>query len=184
MRISAVAGRVRRILKTLALPAIVVGLAVLVVAAIQASQRSALAAPEQPIDFSHRRHAGAGIQCLFCHTSPMRSDVAGMPSVQRCVGCHRVILSDRRQIQLVLGYWERGEPIPWQRVTDLPDHVFFSHQPHLQSGLSCETCHGSVAQMGVAQPAVYMDMGWCLDCHLQQPDQKVGRLADCLTCHK
>lgn len=156
----------------------------LVAAAILLSQRAALAAPDQPIAFSHELHAKADVQCLFCHTSPMRSDVAGIPSVQRCAGCHQVIAADRSQVQVVLGYWERGEPIPWERVVQMPDYVFFSHQPHLQSGLNCETCHGSVAQMGVAEPAIYMDMGWCLDCHLQQPDEKVGRLADCLTCHK
>jgi hypothetical protein len=29
-----------------------------------------------------------------------------------------------------------------------------------------------------------MDMGWCLDCHVNQPEEKVARLADCLACHK
>lgn len=83
-----------------------------------------------------------------------------------------------------MGYWERGEPIPWERVTDMPDHVYFSHQPHLLSGLSCENCHGAVAEMSVAKPVVVMDMGWCLNCHLEQPEDKVARLADCLACHK
>jgi hypothetical protein len=31
---------------------------------------------------------------------------------------------------------------------------------------------------------VKMDMGWCLDCHLKQTENKVAHLADCLTCHK
>jgi hypothetical protein len=84
----------------------------------------------------------------------------------------------------VAGYWERGEPIPWVRVNAQPDFVFFSHQPHLGAGLNCETCHGDVGSMTVARPAVKMDMGWCLDCHLKQPEAKVARLADCLTCHK
>lgn len=159
-------------------------LVVLVAAAILISQRAALAAPDQPIAFSHELHDTAGVQCLFCHTSPLRSDVAGIPSVQRCAGCHRTIATDRPEIQIVMGYWDRGEAIPWQRVADMPDHVFFSHQPHLQSGVSCETCHGPVAEMTVAKPVVVMDMGWCLDCHLEQPEDKVGRLADCLACHK
>lgn len=163
---------------------VVVGITGLVVAAILISRRAALAAPRQPIDFSHQVHDAAGVQCVFCHTSPLRSDVAGIPSVQRCAGCHRTIATDRPQVQLVMGYWERGEPIPWERVVEMPDHVFFSHQPHLQSGVNCETCHGSVAQMRAAEPAIYMDMGWCLNCHLEQPDEKVGRLADCLACHK
>ena len=143
-----------------------------------------LAAPEQPIAYSHRAHIEAGVQCLFCHPSALRSPVAGIPSVQKCMGCHAVIEVDNPAIQEVAGYWERGEPIPWVRVNAQPDFVFFSHQPHLGASLSCETCHGDVGSMTVARPAVKMDMGWCLDCHLQQPPEKVARLADCLACHK
>ena len=142
------------------------------------------AAPEQPIAYSHRIHVEAGVQCLFCHSSAMRSDVAGIPSVQKCMGCHSVIATDSPAIQEVAGYWERAEPIPWVRVNTQPDFVYFSHQPHLGASLNCETCHGEVGQMDVAGPAVKMDMGWCLDCHLKQPEEKVARLADCLTCHK
>ncbi len=160
------------------------GVLIVVAAGILLTQRAALAAPGQPIAFSHILHDEAGVQCLFCHTSPMRSDVAGIPSVERCVGCHGVIATDRSEVQKVLGYWERQEPIPWQRVTEMPDHVFFSHQPHLLSGVSCETCHGDVGQMTVARPIRRMDMGWCLNCHLDQPEEKVARLADCLACHK
>lgn len=161
-------------------------LAVLVVVAggILLTQRSALAAPEQPIDFSHKLHNEASVQCLFCHSNPMRSDVAGIPSVERCVGCHGVIATDRSEVQKVIGYWERQEPIPWEKVTEMPDHVYFSHQPHLLSGTSCETCHGAVGQMTVTRPSRRMDMGWCLNCHLDQPEEKVARLADCLACHK
>ena len=100
------------------------------------------------------------------------------------MGCHSVIATDSLLIQEVSGYWERGEPIPWVRVNTQPDFVYFSHQPHLGAGLNCETCHGDVGQMEVARPVVKMDMGWCLDCHLKQPEEKVARLADCLTCHK
>jgi hypothetical protein len=143
-----------------------------------------LAVPEQPIAFSHQTHVEAGLQCLFCHSSALRSPVAGIPSVQKCMGCHNVIATDSPTIQQVAGYWERGEPIPWVRVKAEPDFVDFSHQPHLGAGLNCETCHGEVGQMDVARPVGKMDMGWCLACHLEQPQPKAARLADCLTCHK
>lgn len=143
-----------------------------------------LAAPVQPIDYSHQAHDEAGVQCLFCHSSALRSDMAGIPSVQLCMGCHNVIATDILDIQEVAGYWEREQPIPWVRVNKQPDFVFFSHQVHLGSGINCETCHGPVGQMDAARPVMKMDMGWCLDCHLKQPDEKVARLADCLACHK
>ncbi|HET7011072.1 MAG TPA: cytochrome c3 family protein, partial [Anaerolineales bacterium] len=109
---------------------------------------------------------------------------AGIPSVDKCMGCHSVIAADRPTIQAVADYAERGETIPWVRVNDQPEFVFFSHPPHLGAGLSCETCHGNVRGMDVARPVNRMDMGWCLDCHLAQPEDKVARLTDCLACHK
>jgi hypothetical protein len=142
------------------------------------------AAPEQPIAYSHQVHIGAGMQCLYCHPSALRSPVAGIPSVQKCMGCHKVIKTDSPEIQHVASYYESGEPIPWVKINIQPDFVYFNHQPHLGAGLNCETCHGDVGQMDITRQFVKMDMGWCLDCHLNQSEEKVGRLADCLTCHK
>lgn len=144
----------------------------------------ALAAPRQPIAYSHQSHIEAGVPCLFCHTSALHSDIAGIPSVQKCMGCHSIIATDDPTVQILAGYWERGEPIPWIRVSKQPDFVYFSHQVHLAAGVNCENCHGDVARMSITQPDVKMDMGWCLDCHLKQPEEKLTRLADCLTCHK
>lgn len=163
---------------------VLVGMIGLVIAGILLSQRAALAAPSQPITFSHVLHTEKSIQCLFCHPNAMRSDAAGIPSVERCVGCHKTIANDQDEIQVLLGYWEQEEPIPWQPVVKMADHVFFSHQPHLLAGVSCEICHGEVGQMESTHPALNMDMGWCLSCHLEQPEEKVARLADCLACHK
>jgi hypothetical protein len=142
------------------------------------------AAPEQLIAYSHQSHVEAGLQCLFCHTSALRSDIAGIPSMQKCMGCHTIIATDNEAVQALTSYWKRGEPIPWNRVNQQPDFVYFSHQAHLGAGINCETCHGDVGHMMVAQPVVKMDMGWCLNCHLKQPEEKLTRLADCLTCHK
>lgn len=160
------------------------GLIVLTLAAIAISQAAARVAPPQPIGFDHNLHSQSGIECLFCHPNALRSDVAGIPSVERCVGCHRVIATEREEVQNILRYWDEGKPIPWQSVVNMDDHVFFSHQPHTSAGVSCESCHGEVGGMSVARPVILMDMGWCLQCHLDQPEEKVARLADCVTCHK
>jgi hypothetical protein len=157
----------------------------LIVAAIYISRSTALAAPVQPIDFSHKRHTDAGLQCLFCHSQAQRSDIAGIPSVRFCIECHRTIATESEQIQILQGYWDRQEPIPWVAVNDLPDHTFFSHQVHIAAPLSCETCHGPVGTMDQLKPLNTMDMGWCLTCHLEQEDEeKVARLADCMACHQ
>lgn len=157
---------------------------VIVIAGIVFTRLQVYAAPEQPIPYSHKIHVEAGIQCLYCHPSALQSPIAGIPSVQKCMGCHNVIKTDGPEIQQVASYFEAGQPIPWVKINTQPDFIYFSHQPHLGAGLSCETCHGDVGQMDVTQQFAKMDMGWCLECHLEQPEEKVGRLADCLTCHK
>ena len=156
----------------------------LLAAGVLLTRRTALAAPKQPIPFSHEIHDQAGVQCLFCHPGPLRSDAAGIPSVQKCAGCHRTIAVDSPAVQKVMTYWEAQAPIPWQPVSQMADFVFFSHQPHLSAGLNCENCHGQVGSMPVLRPVNAMDMGWCLACHLEQPAQKVARLTDCIACHK
>lgn len=157
---------------------------ILILAAVLLTRAQVLANPEQPVAFNHQIHTQAGVQCLFCHSSALRADIAGIPSMQKCMGCHTVIATDNVAVQVLAGYWERREPIPWLRVSWQPDFVYFSHQAHLRTGENCETCHGDVGRMPLTRSFVKMDMGWCLDCHLQQPNNKVVRLADCLTCHK
>ncbi len=47
-------------------------------------------APEQPIRYSHRLHAGElGMDCLACHYGAERSRHAGIPSPDVCMACHK-----------------------------------------------------------------------------------------------
>jgi hypothetical protein len=141
------------------------------------------AVPEAPVEFNHQIMVQVGITCLFCHTGAMRSPAAGMPSVEKCMGCHSVIATADAAIQKVAGYWQRGEPIPWPRVNQLPRFVYFSHRVHVVAGgFNCERCHGDVGHMAEAQPVARMDMGWCLDCHNRQPNK--DQLRDCIVCHQ
>ncbi len=46
-------------------------------------------APEQPIAYSHRLHAGElAIPCLYCHSGAERSRTAGIPPLGTCMNCH------------------------------------------------------------------------------------------------
>jgi hypothetical protein len=162
---------------------VIVAALIIVGAAIVVSAASTPAAPPQPIYFNHAVMVQAGVTCEYCHTEARRSPAAGMPSVAKCMSCHHYIVPESPPIQQVAKYWERQEPIPWVRVNQLPRFVYFSHQAHVTAAnLSCETCHGDVGHMTVAQPVVQMDMGWCLRCHEQQPEAK--RLMECQTCHQ
>ena len=136
-------------------------------------------ATAQPIAFSHRHHvAEIGLDCQLCHIYARRSPVAGIPSVETCVGCHAQVLSDRPEVQKLLAFWENKEPIPWVRVHDLPDYARFSHKRHVRGGLDCAACHGDVAQMEIAEQVESLSMGWCVTCHKER-----GASIDCLTCH-
>ena len=94
---------------------IIIGLTVLYIFTMRAR-----AAPEQPIAFNHQIMVGFGIDCLYCHTDAIRSPAAGIPSMEKCMGCHSIIDTQNAEIQKVAGYWERQEPIPWGRVNHLP----------------------------------------------------------------
>jgi hypothetical protein len=152
-------------------------------AATQEMQEAAASASrEQPIAFPHNIHAGENrIDCAYCHFSAERSTSAGIPPVASCVGCHTVVpgRNNPEEVQKVLGYWERGEPIPWVRIYKVSEHVRFPHMRHIAAEINCTVCHGEVQEMGVitemAQP---LSMGWCVDCHVEQ-----GASRDCTVCH-
>ena len=143
----------------------------------------------QPIQFPHDTHAGQfTIDCQYCHFSAERSVDAGIPPVAVCVGCHREGIVGGRtetaqaEIATVREYFASGTPIPWKRIYKVPDHVRFPHMRHVAAGVTCQTCHGQVQEMGVleevAPEAGDLRMGWCVSCHLER-----GASRDCTVCH-
>jgi len=86
--------------------------------------------PTQPIAFSHRLHAGDNhVPCLYCHTGAERSRHAGVPAVETCMNCHAVTRTDKPEVQRVIAAFKANQPIQWQRIYTLPDHVYFDHGP-------------------------------------------------------
>jgi hypothetical protein len=158
-----------------ALGAVGAGLAILYLLPLDLRDRS----PLQPLAFSHKLHAGDNaISCLFCHAYATKSPLAGVPAVADCRACHLYIVPDAPEIKKLLAYVEEQQPIPWIRVYDLPDHVYFPHMMHLRAKVECMTCHGEVAAMERITRSISLRMGWCLDCHRQQQAS-----IDCWTCH-
>ncbi|MGZ6310784.1 MAG: cytochrome c3 family protein, partial [Bdellovibrionota bacterium] len=78
-------------------------------------------APEQPIPFSHKLHAGDNkIPCLYCHSGAEKSRHATIPSMNVCMNCHSVVKTDSPLIQQVRKAYAEGKPIQWIRVHELP----------------------------------------------------------------
>jgi len=162
-------------------------------------------APRQPIFFNHVIHAGSfQIACQYCHADARRSEYAGIPSVERCMGCHKIIgAQDNPEIAKIHDYARRGQPIPWVRVFKLPEFTHFPHFAHVRFGLECQTCHGPIERMrvvgadtgpkltddllrlaGLRPPARPLTMGWCVDCHRAQNAERGTRAPlDCIACH-
>ena len=150
--------------------------------------------PAQPIRFSHRVHAGVvGIGCTSCHAYAERGPVAGIPSMDRCRGCHKFVKEDPEHPDLtaemkpLLDILDAGTAIEWVRVHRVPDHVFFTHERHVLGGVRCQECHGEVERMDVVSQVAPLTMGWCLGCHHRKQREKPesrGRLTECVTCHK
>jgi hypothetical protein len=136
--------------------------------------------PTQPIPFSHKLHAGdKNIPCQYCHSSARRSAAAGIPSLNTCMGCHRLVATDKPNIKIITEHWKNNEPMQWVKVDDLPDFVRFSHKIHVTGAkLQCQECHGPVQTMDVVDQEAPLQMGWCIGCHKQK-----NAKTDCIACH-
>ncbi len=138
-------------------------------------------APEQPIKFSHKLHAGQnGISCVYCHSGAEKSRHANIPSPNVCMNCHTFVqkgpqygTTEIAKIYAALDYnpdtQEYGpnpKPVQWIRVHNLPDLAYFNHAQHTAvGGIECQTCHGPVQEMDVVKQFSPLTMGWCIQCH-------------------
>lgn len=167
--------------------------------------------PDQPVEFDHRHHVrDDGIECLYCHSAAERSANAGVPPTGVCMGCHNQIWNQSPLLEPVRRSYFSGRPIPWRRVHDLPDFVYFHHGVHVSAGIGCESCHGDVGRMARVVRSQPLTMGWCLDCHRSAArglprrvapvttwgatldlftatpggDRSITRLTTCTACHR
>jgi hypothetical protein len=121
---------------------------------------------DQPVEFDHRHHnRDDGIDCKYCHDTVERAATAGIPSTEKCMGCHDQIWNGSPMLEVVRRSYFSGMPIPWNRVHNLPAFVYFNHAIHVAKGFGCATCHGRVDRMAAVYQAEPLTMGWCLACH-------------------
>jgi len=157
-------------------------------------------APVQPVNFTHPRHVQQlGMNCLYCHYSANKSPDPGLPAVGTCMGCHNTVragrppmegLADRDTVALnqLLAFAPPGpvgqapdpstwSAIPWVRIHKLPEYVHFPHMMHVNAGVTCQTCHGPVPEMQRVYQYASLNMGWCVNCHVQGYKLADGLLA-------
>jgi hypothetical protein len=183
----------------------VIGLMVLARSPLGHAQHEPLA---QPLEFDHRHHnSDDGIDCRYCHEGAWVAPKAGVPPLERCMGCHAQVWNDSPKLKPLRDAYFSGRPLVWSRVHRIADFAFFNHSAHVNKGVGCSTCHGRIDQMAVVEQAEPLTMGWCLDCHnhpagkLRPADRitdmtwtqgatpahaapDVDPRTDCVTCHR
>lgn len=144
--------------------------------------------PKQPIPYSHQLHVGElGIDCKYCHNTVDKAAHAAVPSTATCMNCHSRVRAKSPKLELLRESCEwsdetrtcrdDGKPIPWVKVHDLPDYVYFNHSAHVSRGVGCVSCHGRVDQMVEVYQKEPLSMGWCLDCH-RAPEQHLRPMSE------
>ena len=157
-------------------------------------------APQQPIAFPHKVHAGDNkIPCLYCHYAARTSRHAGIPPASVCMNCHTILEKQTVELEKLKESVQQQRPIAWVKVHNLPDFVYFNHSQHVLSGVACQRCHGPVESMDRMKQFSPLTMGWCLECHRENAKvatndfhravssltqkQKPAAGLDCASCH-
>jgi glucose dehydrogenase len=140
--------------------------------------RSSLSAPAQPVPFSHRSHAIAGIACKQCHLPSADGKDVRLPNAKECMSCHRTVMRDDPVKQTLAHFEKSGEAIPWVQLYKLPSFVFFSHQTHETAKVGCAVCHGPVADRDSLWQEKDLSMASCVNCHRLRKAKTA-----CGTCH-
>ena len=83
--------------------------------------------------------------------------------------CHSQIKKNSPKLEVIHEAWNSGRAdgpaVRWTRIHEAPDYAYFNHAIHVNSGVSCVSCHGNVNHMEVVWHQESLSMGWCLECH-------------------
>ncbi len=137
----------------------------------------------QPIQFNHNLHVDEQeMECEECHVQVMNHQKASLPSLEICIDCHTEPMTESESEEILLNYINGETDIPWNRIYQVPDHVYFSHRRHVTLGnVECIQCHGDVKALiePPGEPIIYNTMDRCISCH---EEHQVDN--DCLACHR
>lgn len=137
-------------------------------------------APQQPIPYSHKIHAGdQKLACKFCHENKDPGEIMGIPETAKCMGCHTAIKKDSPHIAKLTEFHTQQRKVPWIRIYQIPSYVFFSHKAHIEAKNTCADCHGPVAEREALRKEMSTSMGTCMDCHRAKKAPN-----DCTFCHE
>jgi hypothetical protein len=135
--------------------------------------------PVQPIPYSHKKHLALGLKCQLCHPNPEPGDRMTFPAAATCMACHATIANDKPAIRKVAEFAKSSQAIPWVRIYVVSSWVYWNHRSHLEAKMTCEMCHGQVAELEVMTTVSNVTtMAGCIECH-RKNDASTG----CRYCH-
>lgn len=166
-------------------------------------------APDQPIYFSHKIHAGENkINCQLCHSGAKYGKVSEIPSLSVCMNCHRNIseytgkyiepgkskefyTAEIKKIYEHIGWDEehqkytgKQKPVKWERIHNMPDFVYFNHSQHVVAGEKT-----IISNYNKKNPNHQIDVV-CKACHGSIDTMNIVRMANdftmgwCVDCHR
>jgi len=154
------------------------------VVALTAGACDRVAPVVQPMEFNHKRHHEAEVECSTCHDQAADGPAATLPPLRVCAKCHKEIqgkdpLPEKAIMEAVLAKQE----VPWIQVNRMEGHVYFSHRVHVGfAEMKCEACHGQMEKLEralVSSNVDHLTMEKCMSCH-----EAKGANIDCIACHK
>lgn len=137
----------------------------------------------QPIAFNHLKHTQElELECDFCHSYVQTGAHAGLPGAETCSLCHSMPQGTSEEAARVTALLEEGDPLRFNKLFRMPDHVFYTHRRHVGvGGIECQLCHGAIAETErpPGRPLVNISMDFCMNCHIEQE-----QTLDCNACHR
>lgn len=133
--------------------------------------------PDRGIAFTHAKHAERGLDCSVCH-APEGEDGARltMPTHEVCGTCHDIPEEWTDTTTCKLCHTREDLSLD-ERKPALDAEKIFSHTPHLNKEIACDTCHKNPDKSVLPAGPV---MKACMDCH----GQTRASLNECAVCHK
>lgn len=117
-------------------------------------------APKQPVDYSHRLHAGElNIDCRFCHTAASESQHAGIPTSDVCMKCHKFVTAsfDAIQQESRLASEDERDPVP---VVSDDLRVFYQQALGFDEDLPAKDLIAQLAALPAPDNQTQESIGW------------------------
>lgn len=117
-------------------------------------------APKQPVDYSHRLHAGElNIDCRFCHTAASESQHAGIPASDVCMKCHNFVTASFDAVQQEAHRASDEQRVPEPIVSD-DLRAFYSQALGLDEKMPAKDLIAKLSEISASEDLTQGSIDW------------------------